>query len=80
MELGRKLSAVKILAEFSNAQCTQGVAAVETLGGVCSVLCCVVVSCEELKDESILFLTIRFALGIPGIHAKVSGAVRDVCS
>lgn len=40
------------------------------------VLCCVLVSCEELKDESILFLTIKFALGIPGIHAKVSWAMR----
>lgn len=52
---------------------------VESLGGACSVLCWVVASCEELKDESILFLSITFTLGIPGIRAKVFGAVGDVC-
>lgn len=54
-------------------------APVESLEGACLVLRWVVVSCEELKDESILFLTIKFTLGIPGIRAKVSWAVRDVC-
>lgn len=48
-------------------------APVESLEGACSVLCWVVVSCEELKDESILFLTIKFTLGIQAFMQRFSG-------
>lgn len=53
MELERKLSAVKILAEFKMLSALKewlpvaDKAPVGFLGGACSVLCCVVVSCEE---------------------------------
>lgn len=58
---------LKMLSALRESLPVAGEAPVESLEGVC----CVVVS--------ILFLTIKFALGIPGIHAKVSWAVRGFC-